>query len=286
MPASHDIDVLDLEYSREGGAARLVRAYVPRGPGPFPAVVEVHGGGWTTGDRLMNRVIHEDLARHGVVVAALDFRMPPEARYPLPVADVNLGIRWLKAHAAELRSRADLVGGVGTSSGGHQLLLNSLQPRRPEYAQLVLADAPRLDASLAFVVACWPVADPLARYRMVNENGNERLVQAHRAYWPSEEDMALGNPQLMLERGEAVELPPLLTMQGTSDDNLTADMAERFARAYRKAGGRAEFEQFEGQPHAFITRDPAGSASTRALAAIRRFIEAETSSRLASAAAK
>jgi acetyl esterase/lipase len=286
MSSTYEFETKDLEYARPAGAPLLARVYLPQGRGPFPALVEVHGGAWTTGDRLMNRVFHEDLARRGVVVATLDFRMPPQARYPLPVADVNLGIRWLKAYAAELRSRVDLVGGLGTSSGGHQLLLNSLQPKRPEFAQLVLAEAPKIEASLAFVVACWPVADPLARYSMVKENGNERLVQAHRAYWPSEEDMAAGNPQLVLERGEPVELPPLLTMQGTSDDNLTPDMAERFARAYRKAGGRAEFERFEGQPHAFVTRDPTGSAATRALAAIRRFIEAETASKVAAEAAK
>ena len=56
-------------------------------------------------------------------------------------------------------------------------------------------------------------------------------------------------------------------MQGTADDNLTPDMAERFCAAYRRAGGDAELETFEGQQHAFVTRHPNSDAATTALAA-------------------
>jgi len=173
----------DLEYLRpEGGAPLLARYYRPEGTGPFPAVLEVHGGAWTSGDRLNNIAIGEYLAAHGIVVLSADFRMPPAVRYPETVADVNFGIRFLKANAERFATRIDLVGGLGTSSGGHLLLLNALRPRDPRYASIPLMGA---DAGLAFAVACWPVADPLARYRAVRERGNERLVEAHRQFWPS-----------------------------------------------------------------------------------------------------
>ena len=97
--------------------------------------------------------------------------------------------------------------------------------------------------ALAFAIACWPVADPLARYRAVVERGNDRLVEAHHQFWPSEEAMSEGSPQLILERGEAVERPPALIMQGTADDNLTPDMASNFAAAYTKAGGSIAFHK-------------------------------------------
>ena len=60
-----------------------------------------------------------------------------------------------------------------------------------------------IDASVKFCAMCWPVADPLARYEMVVANGNERLQNAHHAFWPDEAAMSEGNPQLILERGEA-----------------------------------------------------------------------------------
>jgi len=107
---------------------------------------------------------------------------------------------------------------------------------------------PGVDAGLAFAVVCWPVADPLARYRAVRERANERLVDAHHQFWPSEDAMAEGNPQLILERGEPIERPPALIMQGTVDDNLTPDMAANFAAAYTRAGGSISFHRFEGHP--------------------------------------
>jgi len=163
----------DLEYLRVGGTPLLARFYRPEGPGPFPAVLEVHGGAWTSGDRFNNVAIAEHLAAQGIVVLSIDFRMPPAARYPDTVADVNFGIRFLKGNAEKFATRAELVGGLGTSSGGHLLLLNALRPRDPHYASHSL---PGTDAILAFAIACWPVADPLARYRAVGERGNDRLV--------------------------------------------------------------------------------------------------------------
>ena len=180
-----------------------------------------------------------------------------------------IGIRYLKANAERFSTRADMIGGLGTSSGGHLLLLNAMRPRDPRYASLPLAGA---DASLAFAVACWPVADPLARYRAVRERGNDRLAEAHHQFWPSEEAMAEGSPQLILERGERVETPPTLIMQGTNDDNLTPDMARNFAAAYTRAGGSISFHEFEGEPHAFIPRDPNSANAQRALALIADFI--------------
>src|SRR5260370_16365803 len=141
--------------------------------------------------------------------------MPPVARYPDTVADVNFGMRFLKANGERFATRADLVGGLGTSSGGHLLLLNALRPRDSRYAALPLAG---VDASLAFAVVCWPVADPLARYHAVRERGNERLVEAHHPLWPAEDAMTEGNPQLILERREPIEHPPALLLQGTADD--------------------------------------------------------------------
>jgi dipeptidyl aminopeptidase/acylaminoacyl peptidase len=88
--------------------------------------------------------------------------------------------------------------------------------------------------------------------------------------------MAEGSPQLILERGEDVETPPALIMQGTADDNLTPDMAADFAAAYTKAGGSIALHKFEGQPHAFIPRDPAAPDARRALGLITDFIHHQT----------
>ncbi|HYU12194.1 MAG TPA: alpha/beta hydrolase [Stellaceae bacterium] len=277
IEARYQIEIRDLEYQRCDGEPLLARLYRPIGAnnsarGPFPALIEVHGGAWASGDRLNNAPLDEALAKSGIVVLAIDFRMPPQFRYPASIADVNLATRWLKANAGEFGSRRDLVGGLGTSSGAHQLLLSALRPADPRYAALPLAEAPAEDAGLPYLVLCWPISDPLARYQMVREKGNTRLVESHDAYWSSEEGMAEGNPQLILERGDAGALPPAILVQGLADDNVTPDMADRFTAAYRGRGGRIELHKFAGQPHTFIVRDPASDVSRRATELIRDFV--------------
>jgi acetyl esterase/lipase len=275
MPS--DFTTEDIEYLRHGDKPLLARIYRPSGAGPHPAVIEVHGGAWTTNDRLINVVIHEALARAGVVVMAIDFRMPPEAQYPASIIDINYATRWLKLRAKDYGIALGSIGGLGTSSGGHQLMLSALRPRDPTYSACRMPGGELFDASLAYVVLCWSITDPLARYRMVTSNGNTRLAAAHRAYWPNEAAMADGNPQLILERGEGGRLSPVLSLQGTNDDNVTPDLADRFAAAYRKAGGEIELVKFPGAPHAFTAREPNSADTRRALDLITGFVRRQTS---------
>ena len=275
IPARFEVETRDIEYLRHGDTPLLARLYRPKGEGPFPALVDVHGGAWASGDRLNNAPLDEALAKSGIIVLAIDFRMPPAHRYPASIADINFAIRWLKAHAGEFGSRRELVSGLGTSSGAHQLLLAALKPSDPRYA--ALPGPAGENASLPYLVLCWPISDPLARYRMVKDKGNARLVESHDAYWASEAEMEEGNPQLILERGEGLAaLPPAIVVQGTADDNVTPDMADRFAAAYRARGGSLDLHKFDGQPHTFIMRDPASEASAQATERIRDFVLAQT----------
>ncbi len=275
IAATHEIETRDLEYRRDADGALLGRLYQPKGSGPFPALIEVHGGAWAGGDRLNNAPLDEALAKSGIVVLAIDFRMPPAHRYPTSIADIHYATRWLKAHAAEFGSRADLVAGLGTSSGAHQLLLSALKPADPRYAALPLAEAPGIDASLPYLVLCWPISDPLARYRMVKEKGRTPLIQSHDAYWNSEAEMAEGNPLRIVETGEAANLPPAILLQGTGDDNVTPDMADNFTAAWRARGGSIDLHKFDGQPHTFVMRDPASAASLQACELARDFVKAQ-----------
>jgi dipeptidyl aminopeptidase/acylaminoacyl peptidase len=86
--------------------------------------------------------------------------------------------------------------------------------------------------------------------------------------------MAEGNPQLIVERHAFTQLPPLLVIQGSKDDNLTEDMANRFVSAYRAAGGDATLKTYEGEPHAFVILEPGAPASEDAIATMTQFIRA------------
>jgi acetyl esterase len=279
---SYEIKVEDVEYLRHGSLSLLVRLYRPQGPGPFPLVVELHGGAWCRSDRLADAVIHEPLARSGVVVAALDWRQPPVAPYPASLQDIHYGIRWLKARAAELGSRPDLVGSMGNSSGGHQAMLLAMRPFDARYGALPQpAGAPAADATVRCVVLTSPVIDPLGRYHYAKDlkaKGQpypplvDEVLPCHEAFWQTEAAMAEGGPALALERGERVQLPPVLYVQGTDDLAHPRPHLERFVAAYRKAGGVVDLELFGGEGQGFIMRKAGSPASNRAIELIVEFV--------------
>jgi acetyl esterase/lipase len=271
-----NVIVEDMPYRVIDGEALLGRLYRPES-GADVLLIDVHGGAWTQNDRLNNAVMHRYLAARGIAVFALDFRMAPAHRYPAALQDVNFGVRWAKANLARLEIAPRLIGGLGTSSGGHQVALNAL---RPADADFLVEDAGLAghDAGLDFAVLCWPILDPLARYRMAQAKGLKNLIDAHDAFWPDQLAMATGNPQLILERGEAApangKLPPMFILQGMDDENVEHERADLFAAAYRKAGGAVELRKFPEQPHAFITKNPDSAAAADALAGIHRYIAA------------
>jgi acetyl esterase/lipase len=267
---SFEVKSRDVEYRREGSRSWLVRVYQPQGPGPFPLLMEVHGGAWNNNDRLQNEPLNQAIAATGIVVAAIDFRQGEDGRYPASIADVNYATRWLKHHAGDFNAMAEGIGSIGYSSGGHINMLCAMKPHDSRYAAVQLDEAPDLDASVAYVVMAWPVIDPLSRYRYAKGLGREEMVANHHRYWGDEAAMQDGNPQLILERSESVELPPALLLQGADDDVLTPGMAERFAGTYGKAGGVIELALYPGGGHGYM-RDP-GPNTDRSLEAIASFI--------------
>jgi acetyl esterase len=245
-----EVEVKDVEYQQHAGKAWLARVYRPLGAGPFPTIVDVHGGAWNNGDRTNDTQMNQALAASGVLTVAIDFRQPPEAGYPASVCDLNLAIRWLKVHAGEFGGTSR-VGALGVSSGGHVVLLAGLRPRDARYSSLPLEGHPEVDASLAYVVACWPVSDPLYRFQVARKAGNASIVKAHEAYWGTEAAMSEGSPPLILERGEPVELPPTLVIQRTIDTAHPLEMQQRLVEWYRKRGGQIEMPLYENLPSPF-----------------------------------
>jgi acetyl esterase/lipase len=243
----YEVAERDVEYQRQAGKAWLARVYQPRGSGPFPMIVDVHGGAWHNGDRLNNAGIDHALAARGIVVAAIDFHQPPEAGYPASICDVNLATRWLKAHAAEFNG-AGAVGAFGNSSGGHQVVLSGIRPRHAAYAALALSNYGDIDASLAYVISAWPVICPLHRFRYAQRINHQDHIKAHFDYWGTEAAMAEGSPQTIVDSDEKIELPPILFLLKNDDKNHPLEMQEKFIASYKKRGGAIEVHSFDGLP--------------------------------------
>jgi acetyl esterase/lipase len=248
-----DYTVADFTYLEHADGPQRLRLFLPVASRPVPLVVDLHGGAWCNGDLRDCEGRDLTLVRAGLAVAALNFRHAGQG-YPASLVDINFAIRWLKAHAVKLGLRADAVGLSGQSSGGHLAMLAAMRPADPCYAAIPSPEGAEVDASVRAVVMQWPVINPLSRYRnavRLRDSGNPPpwvgdIPGRHDLYWKNVAAMEEGNPMLILERGEAAQLPPALWIQGQPDPvhdyrdpEGTSDETEpeRFARNYRRAGG-------------------------------------------------
>jgi acetyl esterase/lipase len=226
----------DVEYAEVLGFRPLeLDLYLPSGAsGPVPVVIHVHGGGWRRGSRrhplpALGDGFYPGLAAAGIAVAAIDYRLSGEARYPAAVDDVRAAVAWART---ALPGHGITPGPLvlwGDSAGGHLALLTALTG--------TLVDG---------VVAWFPVTD-LAGLRGPDDEDPE-----------SREALFLGAPpSLVPELARAASpvshahagAPPVLLMHGDSDAMVPADQSIRLARALRDAGGTVTLELVPGASH-------------------------------------
>jgi acetyl esterase len=284
--APYEVEESDVTFAKRAGLAVLGRVYRPKGTpdAPLAAVVDVHGGAWSRGDRHVGVHHGRGLAACGLVVVSLDFRQGPDHKHPAAAQDVSAGVRWVRANAKALGVDPARIGISGHSSGGHLALLVATQPGLDAHAgtPIVRADgslgATAGDDSVAFALALYPVADPLARYHYargrINDptfaEGAARLAASSLGYFTDEAAMAAASVTGVVEGGRARALPPAWIAQPEMDDNVPATITDAFCLAYEKAGGRIERVRFPGAKHGFIGQASADTA--KCIADMRDFI--------------
>ncbi|MGZ9014686.1 MAG: alpha/beta hydrolase [Burkholderiales bacterium] len=268
--AQYEIKVWDVEFRKTPTRTLMARIYQPQGPGPFPTLLDLHGGAWNDKDRLAGPRMDEALARSGILVVAVDLRLAPETPYPGSVQDGNYAVRWLKHKAPEWNGDPTGIGIFGSSTGGYVAELVGMRPRDTRYNALPLADAPNVDASVAYLIGRSPISDPFARFQNAENKKREGMMQKTKNYFVPWESIYEGNPQQILDRGEKVTLPPILIMQGELDSNVIPPIQIKFADAYRKAGGECHLEVFTGCDHMWV-HDP-GPQTDRAQEMAKAFI--------------
>ena len=269
--ARFEITVSEVELRRTpAGRMLMARIYQPNGAGPFPAMLDLHGGAWNAKDRHAEEPMDRALAASGVLVVAIDMTLAPEAPYPACVQDANYGVRWLKSKAASWNGDPSKIGLYGSSSGGHVAELLAMRPRDARYNAIPLPGAPSVDADVAYVAMRSPISDPYARFQNAERLKRDSMVKNHTTFFNPWETIHESNPQEILERREAVTLVPLLVMQGALDDNMLPAVQEKFAATYKAAGGDCQFHVFEGCEHEWVATP--GPQTDRAREMVKAFI--------------
>lgn len=269
--AQFDLVVSDVELRRNAaGRMLMARIYQPQGPGPFPAVLDLHGGAWSRKDRLAEEPMDRALASSGLLVVAVDLTLASEAPYPACVQDANYAARWLKANCAKWNGDVSKLGVYGSSSGGHVAELLAMRPRDPRYSAIPLPAAPDIDAAVAWVAMRSPPSNTLARYENAERRQNASMIASNKTFFSPWETIHEGNPQAILERGEKAALVPFLIMQGALDDNVLPAMQEKFVETYRRAGGQCDYRLFEDSTHEWVAEP--GPQTDKARRTVKEFI--------------
>jgi acetyl esterase len=246
--AGAPLDQKDVEYAHPGGKPLLVDLHVPEGPGPFPAAILIHGGGFDEGSRSTNvRPLFAVLADAGFAWFSIDYRMAPEFRFPQASEDVRSAIQWLKANAAAYRVDVSKIALIGESAGG--FLVN--------YAGTHETPGTRVAAVVDFYgpVDYGKLAalrrDHPERFNMTSINrhaangggihffGAEQLDQAGLA------KLRALAPIAAVHAGMA----PFLCIHGTRDDQVVYEQSPAMCEAMRRVGAGCELITIEGGGH-------------------------------------
>ena len=269
--AKFDLAVSEVEFRRNSaGRMLMARIYQPQGPGPFPTVLDLHGGAWNRKDRFAEEPMDRALAASGLLVVAVDLTVAPEAPYPACVQDANYAVRWLKTKAQAWNGDTAKIGVYGSSTGGHVAELLAMRPRDRRYNAIALAGAPNIDATVAYIATRSPISNTFARYENAERRSNASMVKNNKTFFVPWETIHEANPQEILEREEKVLVVPFLIMQGALDDNVLPEVQEEFVKTYRAAGGECEYHLFENSVHEWVAKP--GPQTDKAREVVKQFI--------------
>lgn len=221
------------------GESLVADLYLPKGKGPFPAILFLHGGGWRNGTRKQLRRQAALMAQHGFVGFAIEYRLAPKHPYPAGLEDAKAGVRWLRHHAKEYDIDPNRIAAVGSSAGGHLAAMLGVE-------SILLPSSRRTrdkdDASVQAVVAFNGIFDISAMppSTMVSD-----FLGAECAAAPQR--CAEASPISNVHPG----LPPFLILHGTADKTAPYSQALAFTQLLKQNHDAAEIFTADGAPHSF-----------------------------------
>ena len=229
------VEETDIVYREHPEIELKARIYRNQSEAKQPILIDIHGGAWNVGSRVGGVYYDRQLALAGFRVAAIDFRHAPDYQHPSATEDIETAIEYFIANSKEINGDPDNIGLIGSSSGGHLALLPGISCKH----------------KLDYVVALWPVSDPLYRYGYAKRVDRPFLIEAHENYFVDEKTMLSASIPKLVGDGEFNHLPPILIVQPGEDKNVPLEMTYDLMSKYQSAGGYVEYVYYPGEEHGF-----------------------------------
>ena len=256
----------NIVYANHDGAALQGDLYLPQGPGPFPALVTVHGGGWVRGARSQFQHWAPHLANCGYAVFNVTYRVAAAGRkmFPEAVQDVRAAVQFLRAGAGGYRIDPERIGLFGASAGAHLSALAALGHDAPLFSGGYPEDAHAgVSAKVKVLLGFYGIYDVAEMWRQFqvqspSENNVPKLLgvtlpQDRRAYF----DASPISYATVANNQTAVFLSV-----GTEDDFISREtQTDAFQLALKQAGFFVRGCVVPGAPHYYVS-DPFNEATS------------------------
>ncbi len=223
--------VTDITYLTASNWEAKLDVYTPRGTGPHPTVLHIHGGGWTGGSRESVVLRAMPFLEMGVAVVNVSYRLARIAEAPAAVEDCLCALRWIIRNAKEYGFDVTRIVVTGYSAGGHLALTTGMMPASQGFDRQCPGAE---DLKVAAIVNWYGITDVVDLLDGAN-------VRPYAVQW-------LGSRSDRVEAARRVspltyirrELPPILTIHGDADPTVPYTHATRLHAALQKAGAQSE----------------------------------------------
>jgi triacylglycerol lipase len=233
----------DVPYAKPADQELLLDAYVPKGDGPFPAVLVVHGGSWKSGNKMQLSGYAMKLAARGMAAFAINYRLAPKYKHPSQIDDCRSALRWVEEKASEYRVDPDRIGAIGYSAGAHLVFLLGVagDQRKPtDPIHQYQAGSPtgrRLRAVVAGGSPCdFTVVKERSKTLVEFLGGTQEEVPAM---------YVEASPRFFISSDD----PPILFFHGTGDDLVTIKGPEIMIEEFQAKGVEASLLRIERADH-------------------------------------
>ena len=235
----------DVTYCTGGGTALRMDIYYPAAnSGAAPAVLFVHGGGWSGGDKASGSGSETipALVDQGFLVAAANYRLAPENEWPAQIEDVKCAVRYLRANASDLGIDPDAIGAMGGSAGGHLVAMLGVTDGDEGFEGS--GGYPGVSSRVQAVVDMFGPADLTVEFA----GANQRIISG--VFGVS------SRPSEVLERaspvtGASADDPAFLILQGRKDSLVPPSQSQALYDALTGTGGDADLVMVENAGHGF-----------------------------------